>query len=110
MAVCVCVFLHALRRLLFLDDCPSCDRRRMERGGAPAAGKYCRIARGAGAAFRADSSAASSPLRVDGYSAWSRRVARHEARLSQLEFLFRTPGGVSLVFPFGSVLVANPVP
>src|SRR3984893_78203 len=105
LVVCVCVFLHALRRVLFLDNRPSCDRRRVERGRAPAIGKYCCVADGTCASVCADSSAPSPPVCVDGHSAWSRTVARHQAGVSQLDFLFRARRSLPGVLPFGGARI-----
>src|SRR6266436_3438734 len=79
----------------------------MERGRAPAIGKYCCVADGTGAPVCADSSAPSSPLCVDGYSARSRTVARYQTGVSQLDFLFRARRSVPWVFPFGGARVAQ---
>src|SRR5438034_11579528 len=75
MALCLCIFLHPLRGLFFLDDRSSCHRRRMVGGGAASVGKYCGIAGGPGVSFRANSSPPSSSLRMDGHSAWTRAFA-----------------------------------
>src|SRR5438874_4829278 len=107
MAVCIRLFLHVVRRLLLLDNRASCHRCRLERRGATAVGKYWRIADGVGVAIRANSSAPSPPLLVDGYSTRSRSVARHKTGLSQLAFLFRARCGVPRVFSVGGASVAQ---
>src|SRR6266536_5408937 len=75
MALCLCIFLYSLCRLLFLDDRLSCLRRRMVGGGAASVGKSCVIAGGSGAAFHANSPPSPSSLRMDGHSAWTRGFA-----------------------------------
>src|SRR5882724_4207375 len=105
LALCVCLFLYAVRWLLFLDNRASCDRRRMERGRAPSVGKSWRITDGPDAAVCPDSSTPPSFVCVDGYSARSRRVARYQARLSQLAFLFCAGRGVPRIFSFGGARV-----
>src|SRR5438093_9075553 len=56
MALCFCIFLHPLRWLLFLDDRPSCHRRRVVGGGTTPVGESGSIAGGPGTSFRATSS------------------------------------------------------
>src|SRR5439155_26979259 len=68
MALCLCVFLYTVRRLLFLDNRPSCYRRRMVGRRATPVGKHCCITGGPGAIFCADSSPPPSSLLVDGHS------------------------------------------
>src|SRR6266487_5295674 len=87
MALCFCIFLHPLRWLLFLDNRPSCHRRRVVGGGATSVRKSRGIAGGPRAAFRADSSPPPPSLFLDGHSARARGFARFQTRLSQLEFL-----------------------
>src|SRR6266496_4405901 len=87
MALCFCIFLHPLRWLLFLDNRPSCHRRRVVGGGATSVRKSCGIAGGPGATFCANSSPSPPSLRVDGHSSRARGFARFQTRLSQLEFL-----------------------
>src|SRR6266581_916865 len=87
MALCFCIFLHPLRRLLFLDDRPSCHRRRVVGGGATSVRKSRGIAGGPRAAFRADSSPPPPSLFLDGHSSRARGFARFQTRLSKLEFL-----------------------
>ena len=51
LAVCVCIFLHALRRLFFLDDRASRHRRRVVGSCAASTGKHRGVARGDGDSF-----------------------------------------------------------
>src|SRR5438034_1452446 len=87
MALCFCIFLHPLRRLLFLDNCPSRHRRRVVGGGATSVRKSRGIAGGPRATFCANSSPPPPSLFLDGHSARARSFARFQTRLSQLEFL-----------------------
>src|SRR5207253_58092 len=98
MALCLCVFLYALRWLLFLDNRPSCYRRRMVGRRATPVGKHRGIAGGAGAIFCAGPSAPASSLLVDGYSARRGSFARFKTGLSELEFLSCTRGFVPRLF------------
>src|SRR5207302_5520969 len=86
-ALCIRVFLHALRGLLFLDDCASCHRCRLVSGGAAPVGKHCSVAGRARDSFCADPSPSTPSVFVDGYPAWCGTFAGCEARLSQLVFL-----------------------
>src|SRR5207244_12002677 len=86
---CVCVVLHALRRLLFLDIRPSRDRCGLVRRGAPAVGEHRRVVDGPGATFCANPSSPPPSLCMDGYSARARGFARLQTRLSQLAILSR---------------------
>src|SRR6266487_5803424 len=87
MALCFCIFLHPLRWLLFLDNRPSCHRRRVVGGGATSVRKSRGIAGGPRAAFRANSSPPPPSLVLDGHSSRARGFARFQTRLSKLEFL-----------------------
>src|SRR2546427_3939662 len=98
MALCLCVFLYTLRWLLFLDNRPSCYRRRMVGRRATSVGEHRGIAGGAGAIFCADPSAPPSSLLVDGYSTRRGSFARFKTGLSELEFLSCTRGFVPRLF------------
>src|SRR4029453_13577697 len=74
-ALCVRIFLHALRGLLFLDDCASCHRRRLVGGGEAPVGKHCGVTGGVGDSFCADPSPSTTSLFVDGYPARCRTFA-----------------------------------
>src|SRR5439155_5788930 len=102
MALCLCVFLYTLRWLLFLDNRPSCYRRRMVGRRATSVGEHRGIAGGAGAIFCADPSAPSSSLLVDGHSTRRGIFARFKTGLSELEFLSWTRGFVPRLFCFCS--------
>src|SRR5437899_6103774 len=106
MALCLCVFLYTLRWLLFLDNRPSCQRRRMVGHRPPPVGKYCGIAGGPGASFRANSSSPPSSLLVDGHSTGRGSFARFKTGLSQLEFLSVTRRIVPRLFCFCIARVA----
>ena len=87
LAVRVCVFLHALRRLLFLDDRASRDRRGMVvvvRRQLENLGALLAVL---ALSLHPHSSSPSSSLRLDEHSAGSRSVARYQARLPELAFL-----------------------
>src|SRR5436190_73168 len=79
----------------------------MERGRAPTIGKYCCVADGPCSSVCADSSAPSPPLFVDGYSARSRTFARHQAGVSELDFLFRARRSVPRVLSCGGARIAQ---
>src|SRR6266700_1470506 len=98
MALCLCIFLYTLRWLLFLDNRPSCYRRRMVGRRATSVGEHRGIAGGAGAIFCADPSAPPSSLLVDGYSTRRGSFARFKTGLSELEFLSCTRGFVPRLF------------
>src|SRR6266700_477575 len=67
MALCFCIFLHPLRWLLFLDNRPSCYRRRVVGGGTTSVGESGGIAGRPGASFRTNSSPPSPSLLLDGH-------------------------------------------
>jgi len=102
LALCLCVFLYALRWLLFLGNRPSCYRRRMVGRRATPVGKHCGITRGPGAIFCADPSSPPSSLLVDGHSTRRGSFARFKTGLSQLEFLSWTRDFVPRLFCFCS--------
>src|SRR4029453_14903689 len=105
-ALCVCIFLHALRRLLFLDDCASCHRCRLVGGGAAPVGKHRSVAGGAGDSFCADPSPSTPSVFLDGYPARCRTFAGCKACLSQLVFLSRPRRCVPRLFPLCSARFA----
>src|SRR5206468_8688062 len=106
MALCLCVFLCALRWLLFLDNRPSCYRRRMVGGRATSVGKHCGVTGRPGASFCADPSPPPSSLLVDGHSTRRGSFARFKTGLSQLEFISVTRRIVPRLFCFCIARVA----
>src|SRR6266480_2864823 len=87
MALCLCIFLHTLRRLFFLDNRPPCYGRRMVSCCATSVGKSRGVAGSIGDSLRADPPPPSPPLLVDGYPDRRGGFTRFQTRLSQLEFL-----------------------
>src|SRR5947207_5370226 len=109
MALCLCIFLHPLCGLLFLDNRPSCHRRGMVGSRAPSVGKSRGIVRGLGVAFCANSFPPPPSLCMDGHSSRSGGLARFQTRLSQLGFLSRARRVVFRLLYFRIALLAQAV-
>src|SRR4029453_11214243 len=105
-AVCVCIFLHALRGLLFLDDCASRHRCRLVSSCPPPVGKHCGVAGGAGDSFCADPSPSTPSVFLDGYPTGCATFAGREARLSPLVFFSGPRRCVSGLFSLRSTRFA----
>src|SRR5207237_6453279 len=89
-ALRVWIFLHFVRRLFLLDDCPLRDRRGMDGGCSPSAREHRCAGRGAGDLLHPDLPAPAPSLRMDEHSAGERSEPRFQARLLESEFLCST--------------------